>query len=450
MIDFTQGKVGRSLLMFSLPLLLSNLLQQLYSVVDSVLLGRLVGAHALAAVGAATPVIMLLLSVVGGFSAGAALVVAQYFGARQTQNIRLCVSTTLLLQMGIGVVFAVATWFAGGPLLALMGVPQELFADALIYLRISAITLVFQCLYQFLADTLRAVGNSRTPLLFLGAAMVINIVLDLIFIMAFGWAVPGAAWATTISAVVAAVLCLGYCLARYDIFRIKLAALFHPNRQMAARVVRFGVPTALQQAVGSLGGMFMQTVVNGFGSAAIAAYNAAFKIDNFLLLPCNVLGIAVSTCTAQNIGAGHKERTKTGLLSASRFSAVFSVAASVFIFVFAKPLMHIFINPSEVEIVQMGVWGLRVLAPLFLLCNQLNLFISFFRGVGAVSVAFWVSFAQIVVRILFAFSLAPFIGMDAVWFCMPATWVLCGAFSFWYYRSGRWGRQSIAGGASVG
>lgn len=445
MINFTEGRVGRSLLLFSLPLLLSNLLQQLYSVVDSVLLGRLVGAHALAAVAAATPVVMLLLSVVTGFSAGAAIVTAQYFGAKQQDSIRLCVRSAFMLQMGIALLFAILTQFWGGPVLALTGVPPELFDDALVYLRISGVTLVFQSLYQFLADSLRAMGDSRTPLIFLGTAMVMNIVLDYIFISSFGWAVAGAAWATTISAVAAGLLCLAYCLVKYPLFRISPAQLLRPSASMLGRVTRFGLPTALQQAVGSLGGMAMQTVVNGFGSGAIAAYNAAFRIDNFLLLPCNVLGVAVSTCTAQNLGAGQDERVTAGLKSASRFSAVFSLIASLLIFVFAPQLVQIFILPEETEIIAMGVWGLRVLAPLFLLCNQLNLFISFFRGAGAVSVAFWVSLANIIIRILFAFSLAPFIGMDAVWFCMPCTWVLCGGFSLWYYLSGRWRRESVAG-----
>jgi Na+-driven multidrug efflux pump len=302
---------------------------------------------------------------------------------------------------------------------------------------------VFQCLYQFLADTLRAVGNSRTPLFFLGSAMVMNILLDLLFIGGFGWAVPGAAWATTLSAAAAGVLCLAYCLWQYPMFRIPLKALARPDRRMAAQAARFGLPTGLQLAGGGLGGRAMQTVVNSVGSNAIAAYNAAYRIDNFLLLPCTVLGIAVATCTAQNLGAGLYKRVKTGLKAASWFSAAFSAVVSVLIFVFAAQLTRIFIRAEETDIVRMGVWGLRVLAPLFLLCNQLNLFISFFRGAGAVSMAFWISLAQIAVRILFAFSLAPFLGMDAVWFCMPVTWVACGAFSLWYYRGGRWRRKSL-------
>lgn len=447
MIDFTKGRVGRSLLLFSLPLLLGNLLQQLYSVVDSVLLGRMVSARALAAVGAATPVVMLLLGVIGGFSVGCSLVVAQYKGAARPDKMRACIAASLVLQMGTGLVLATATLLWGGAVLRLMGVPAELYADAVLYLRISAVTLLFQCLYQYLADTLRAMGESRVPLVFLGTATVLNIVLDTVFILAFDMAVAGVAWATTISAALAGLGILAYCLARHEVFRASRESL-RAGMAMLRRITSFGLPTAMQQTVASLGGMFMQAVVNGFGSAAIAAYNTAFKIDNFLLLPCVCLGVAVSTYTAQNIGAGNTGRVKKGLYSASKFSAVFSIVASVLIFVFAEQLMHIFVRPEEAEIVRLGVWGLRVLAPLFLLCNQLNLFISFFRGVGAVSMAFYISFAQIVVRILFSFSLAPVIGLDAVWFCMPVTWILCGGFSFWYYRRGRWQGKDISAPAA--
>lgn len=438
MTDFTKGSCLPNLLRFAWPIILGNLLQQLYSVVDSVLLGRMVSTQALSAASAVTPIHNLFVGVITGFSLGASLVLAQAFGAADEKRQRACIENMLLLWLFVCAACTALAFALGPSLLQITNTPQELRADALTYLRILAAGYLAQGLYQFLADALRAMGDSRTPLLFLIISTVLNIVLDTWFIAGFGLGVAGVGWATLLSEVVAAVLCLAYSLWRCPLLRVRH---LRPDSRLLWTLAGCGGATALQQTIGSIGGMLQQTVVNGFGSSAIAAYNAAYKIDNLLLLPCIGLGGALSMFAAQNLGAGQRERMREGLRVCVRITAVFSLIASLGIFLAARPLVLCFIQEGETEVITMGVHGLRVLAPLYILCNEISLMTNFFKGANSVGVASAMGIAQIVLRVGIAFSLAGSLGMDAVWLCMPLTWIFSSLFALWYYKSGRWERK---------
>lgn len=438
MVDFTQGSCLKQIVRFSVPLLIGNLFQQLYTIVDSMLLGRLVSPDALAAAGTVMPVVVLLLSVIGGFTLGTSLVAAGLMGQRDEDGIRRLAESTFLVDMAIGTLLAAAAFLLAVPILKLMRTPEELMGQAVLYLRIVSVGVVFQCLYQYMADVLRGLGDSRTPLLFLILSTVLNIVLDVVFIVAFSMDVAGVAFATVLSQLVSAVCCVAYSLRRYDYFRLNLRP-GRIDRELLSRSLKLGVPSAMQQTVGSLGAIGMQSVVNGFGQAAMNGYNAAYKVDNFIMLPITNMGVALGTFVAQNIGAGKQDRVKEGMRKTSVTCALMSLAASAFIFVFAKGLVQLFVTAEETEIIRIGSWGLRVLAVPYVLCSQANIFISYFKGVGEVNRAFWASFGQVVIRLAICFGLSPVpaIGMNAVWFSMPVTWVaVCGLGWKWYRERG--------------
>ena len=440
MVDFTQGSVLGKIIRFSLPLLIGNLFQQLYTVVDSILLGRLVSPIALAAAGTVTPVTMLLLGIICGFTLGTSLLVAKATGKKDPETVKRLVDSTFLADMLVGAVLAGGAFLLAEPILRWIRTPENVLDQAVLYLRIVSVGLVFQCLYQYLTDVLRGLGDSRTPLLFLIVSTVLNIVLDLFFILALGMDVAGVAYATVIAQAVSAVSCMAYSRSRYgEVFRLNLSWK-RVDGLLLRDSLGLGLPSAMQQTVGSIGAIGMQSVVNSFGAAAMNGYNAAYKVDNFVMLPISTMGIALGTFIAQNVGAGDMSRVRSGMKKTSLACGLMSVAASSLIFVFAEELVQVFVTASEVETITIGAWGLRVLAVPYILCSQANIFTSFFRGVGAVKVAFWISFLQVVLRLLICFGLSPIpaIGLNAVWFCMPITWAQVCIFSWLYYKSRHW------------
>ena len=447
MVDFTRGPALRQIVRFSLPLLIGNLFQQLYTVVDSILLGRLVSPVALAAAGTVTPVTMLLLGVICGFTLGTSLMVAKATGKKEPEAVRRLVESTFLADMLVGIVLASLAFLLAEPILQWMQTPPEVLGQSVLYLRIVSVGLVFQCLYQYLTDVLRGLGDSKTPLIFLIVSTVLNIVLDLFFILTLHMDVAGVAYATVIAQLVAAIACMVYSRRKYGaVFSLNL----NPGKVDSLLLqgsLSLGLPSAMQQTVGSLGAIGMQSVVNSFGAAAMNGYNAAYKVDNFIMLPISTLGIALGTFIAQNVGAGNLKRVREGMWKTSAACGIMSVIASAFIFVYAESMVQIFVTADEVQTITIGAWGLRVLAVPYILCSQANIFTSFFRGVGAVNTAFWISLAQVLLRLAICFGLSPIpaIGLNAVWFCMPVTWLQVCIFSWFYYKSRRWEKHMKLG-----
>lgn len=440
MVDFTRGPALRQIVRFSLPLLVGNLFQQLYTVVDSILLGRLVSPIALAAAGTVTPVTMLLLGIICGFTLGTSLMVAKATGKKEPGIVQRLIESTFLADMLVGTVLSAIAFFLAEPILRWMQTPEEVLGQSVLYLRIVSVGLVFQCLSQYATDVLRGLGDSKTPLLFLIVSTVLNIVLDLIFIIVLHMDVAGVAYATVIAQTVSALACVVYSRRRYgELFSLNLLP-GKVDRALLRGSLALGLPSAMQQTVGSIGAIGMQSVVNSFGAAAMNGYNAAYKVDNFIMLPISTVGMALGTFIAQNVGAGNLPRVREGMKKTSVFCGLMSVAASTFIFIFAEYMVQIFVTADEVQTITIGAWGLRVLAVPYILCSQMNIFISFFRGVGAVKTAFWISLSQVILRLAICYGLSPIaaIGLNAVWFCMPITWAWVCLFSWYYYKSRRW------------
>ena len=436
-VDFTTGPVLGQMARFSVPLIIGNLFQQLYTIVDSILLGRMVSPQALAAASTVTPIVMLMLSAISGLTMGTSLVTAALKGEGRADRVRRLVESTFGPDMLVGALMALAALLFPRAILRLIRVPGDVFALSERYLRIIAVGIVFQCLYQYLSDVLRGLGDSRTPLMFLLFSTGLNIVLDIAFIVVLRMDVEGVAIATVISQAISAGLCTAYSRRKYDCFLLNLRP-DRVDRALLRRSLRLGLPTAMQQMVGSVGAVCMQSVVNRFGSVAMNGYGSAYKVDNFIILPVSNMGVALGTFVAQNVGAGKYTRAKEGLRTVSLACAVLSLVMSMAIYLLAEPLVALFVSAREAETVALGARGLRILAVPYLLCSQLALMISFFRGAGAVRVTFWCALAQVGVRLSICYGLSPVIGLDAVWFSMPATWVIFNVFSFFYYRSQSW------------
>lgn len=343
-VALTEGTIWRKLLIFALPLMLSNFLQQLYNTADLLIVGRFIGTEAQAAVGATGSLSNMLIGFFIGLSTGCAVVVAQMYGAEDEDGLYRMVHSSMSIALVSGVVLSVAGFFLSTPLLRLMNTPEEILADASVYLRIFFAGSIPSLLYNMGAGILRSVGDSKRPFYFLAVSSITNILLDLLFIAVFGWGVAGAAWATVISNIIAAVLVMMSLSKTDESYKLYLRDIaFHGP--VGKRALKIGVPTGLQSVLISGSNVIIQTAVNGFGTLAVAGYAAAGRIDGFVWVTLNAVALAAMTFMGQNIGAGKIERAKKGLRQAIVLVVIVSGGLGAFFLIFAGPLAALF-NPD--------------------------------------------------------------------------------------------------------
>lgn len=343
-VALTEGTIWKKLLIFALPLMLSNFLQQLYNTADLLIVGRFIGTEAQAAVGATGSLSNMLIGFFIGLSTGCAVVVAQMYGAEDEDGLYRMVHSSMSIALVSGVVLSVAGFFLSTPLLRLMNTPEEILADASVYLRIFFAGSIPSLLYNMGAGILRSVGDSKRPFYFLAVSSITNILLDLLFIAVFGWGVAGAAWATVISNIIAAVLVMMSLSKTDESYKLYLRDIaFHGP--VGKRALKIGVPTGLQSVLISGSNVIIQTAVNGFGTLAVAGYAAAGRIDGFVWVTLNAVALAAMTFMGQNIGAGKIERAKKGLRQAIVLVVIVSGGLGAFFLIFAGPLAALF-NPD--------------------------------------------------------------------------------------------------------
>ena len=343
-VALTEGTIWKKLLIFALPLMLSNFLQQLYNTADLLIVGRFIGTEAQAAVGATGSLSNMLIGFFIGLSTGCAVVVAQMYGAEDEDGLYRMVHSSMSIALVSGVVLSVAGFFLSTPLLRLMNTPEEILADASVYLRIFFAGSIPSLLYNMGAGILRSVGDSKRPFYFLAVSSITNILLDLLFIAVFGWGVAGAAWATVISNIIAAVLVMMSLSKTDESYKLYLRDIaFHGP--VGKRALKIGVPAGLQSVLISGSNVIIQTAVNGFGTLAVAGYAAAGRIDGFVWVTLNAVALAAMTFMGQNIGAGKIERAKKGLRQAIVLVVIVSGGLGAFFLIFAGPLAALF-NPD--------------------------------------------------------------------------------------------------------
>jgi len=426
--DLTKGNVTSSLLLFAGPMILGNLLQQCYNIVDTWVVGRYVGADALAAVGSSYTLMTFLNSLLIGLCMGSGAVFSYYIGQGARQKVKSCAQTSFVLIGILAVVISVAGQGLREPILRLLRTPMQLMQMTDAYLVIIFAGIVFIFLYNYFAFLLRALGNSVVPLCFLGVASVLNIGLDLFFVLKLNWGLQGAALATVIAQAVSGVGLGVYIWKREPFFRFSLRE-FMQGEKPAAEICKYSGMTCMQQSVMNFGILMVQSLVNSFGPAVMAAFAATVKIDTFAYMPAQEFGNAYSIFISQNHGAGEAKRVREGTRKALGVSAVFCAAVSVVVFALARYLMLIFVKEQDTQIIEIGMQYLRIEGAFYVGIGILFLLYGYFRGINRPGISLVLTIISLGTRVVLAYILAavPAIGVLGIWWAIPIGWALADA-----------------------
>jgi len=449
--NLTVGKPLTLLFFFALPMVGGNLFQQLYNMVDTMVVGKFVGEDAVAAVGSSYPITFLSIAIANGLSMGSNVVVSQLFGAGRIREMKTTISTALLALGGLGLLVTILGQFIAEPLLRLLGTDADIFASAAQYLHIYFGSALFLFLFNSLNSVYNALGNSRTPLFFLFCAAMINIGLDILFVVKFSMAVAGVAWATFIAQMLCSLASLVVLLVRLRHLPDEEGAPTGKrpiyNHTAVTRIAKIGVPSMFQQSLVSISMLLMQNLVNSFGKVYVAGYTAATKIDSLCLLPNTNFSNAMSSYTAQNIGAGKQERVHEGLRACLFMVVMFAVTITVIIYLFGEMLMALFLNPGEAgSAMSYGVQYMRIVSPFYPLMGILFAGNGLLRGAGDMNFVVVNSLTNLTCRAVLAYLLSPIIGCAAIAWSIPIGWAAGCIVSQLRYHSGAWkGKSAIAG-----
>ena len=375
----TSGSIWKTILLFSLPLILGNLLQQTYNTIDSMIVGNYVGSNALAAVGSSTHLINLLISFSQGIAVGCGVLVSQSMGGSNQKNMRLAVHTSLALAVAFGLLISIMGYVLAPWLLEKMDTPAEVMGESIAYLRVFSFGLVFNIIYNMEAGILNAVGNSKRSLLYLGIASFTNVILDFLLIKRFCMGVKGAAIATNISQALSALLALLFLIRVPDIYKVHLSRI-RIHKDMVLNILKVGVPTAIQNTVISLSNVIMQSSVNVFGALPMAGFGAFVKIDGFNILPVLSLSMAITTFVGQNYGAGQIERIKKGMWTTLAMTVFYTIISGTLLYNFAPKLIGLFTN--DVRVIEAGVLASRFFCPFYFLLAIMHSLAGTVRGTG--------------------------------------------------------------------
>ncbi len=421
--ELTSGNVQKTMLLFAGPMVLGNLLQQGYNIADTLIVGRFLGADALASVGAAYTLMTFLTSVLIGLCMGSGSVVAFYFGRKEYGRMKEAVTCSFLFISSVSVFLNIIVFARADEILKLLQIPVSLMGMMKEYIWIIYWGIFFVFLYNYFAFVLRAIGNSVIPLTFLGAAAGLNIALDVIFVVVFRWGIAGAAIATVFSQVLSGVGIGLYAWAKEPLLR---PGKMKKGRMKTAmpEVVRHSLAASVQQSVMNFGILMIQGLVNSFGTAVMAAFAVAVKIDSFAYMPAQEFANAFSLFISQNYGAGKMGRVKEGARSAVKTSALFCLSVSSVIFLFAPQWMKIFVKASETEIIRIGAGYLRVEGSFYCGIGILFLLYGYFRAVGKPEMSVVLTMISLGTRVLLAYMFAPVIGVRAIWWAIPIGWFL--------------------------
>jgi putative MATE family efflux protein len=443
MRDLTQGSEAKVIINFAVPMLIGNVFQQLYTTVDSVIVGRGVGKEALAAVGASFPILFLMISLVMGITMGGSIVLSQYFGARDFNKLRKTIHTTLISLAIAALIVTVAGLLSAGAILRAVRTPEEVFPLAREYLQVMFAGMIFLFGYNTVSAILRGLGDSKNPLYFLIIATVVNIILDLIFVLVLGWGVAGAAWATVIAQGVSFGIGIIYMQrSSHEHLHFSLKTMRF-DREIFRAVLRIGLPSGIQQSLVSLGFVALNRIVNPFGTDVMAGYTAASRLDSFASMPAMNLSMAMSTFVGQNLGAGKAERVRKGYLSTLLISAGISTCMTLVMIWFKRQLIGLF--ATDPAVLEIGADYLVVVSSFYLLFSSMFITGGVLRGAGDTIAQMFITIVALwVVRIPASALLSSLLGSNGIWWGIPAGWLVGFTANFLYYLGGRWKRKVVA------
>ena len=435
--DMIGGGIFRSIFWFSVPLLIGNFFQQLYNTVDSYVVGNYVSTSALAAVGASTPVINMLVGFFMGLSAGAGVVISQYFGAQKGHEMSRAVHASMALTALLSVIFTALGLAFTRPLLQAIGVPEDVLPHSSLYLMIYFTGIAFSLFYNMGAGVLRAVGDSTHPLIYLAVACMVNVVLDFLFVCGFHMGIAGAAIATVIAQGVSCVMVMGKLMRAKADYRVELRRIrFH--KKMIRRIISFGFPAALQQSITSFSNVVVQSYINHFGTAAMAGYSATVRIDGFTQLPLQSFNMAITTFVGQNIGAKKYDRVKKGVFAAWLMSSGVILVCSICIFSAAPFLISIFTKDAEVIAIGSGME--RIFSAFYLALPVVQILNGALRGAGLSKIPMYFMLGSFVVlRQIYLMIAVPLTNdVNVVMAGWPITWIACAIGMAVYYFKTDW------------
>lgn len=375
----TEGVIWKEMLFFSIPLILGNLFQQLYNTVDSIIVGNYIGSEALAAVGSSSSIINLLIGFCIGASAGAGVVISQFYGARDEKGVKKAVHTTIAISIAAGIILTVAGIVLTPLILKAMGTPREVFEEAVIYLQVYFGGIVFSVIYNMSAGILNAVGNSRRSLIYLMIAAFSNIILDILFVIVLKMGIVGAALATDISQLLSCIFIILFLVRSEEVYHVNIKEIrFYDH--LLSKIVRIGLPTGIQNIVISFSNVIVQSSVNSFGAVAMAGFAAYVKIDGFNILPVLSFGMAAATFAGQNVGAGKYDRVRKGMFVSVGMGIFYTILSGVLLLLFAPQVIGVFTNNPEV--VRYGVFIMKFFCPFYWLLGILQVLSGTIRGTG--------------------------------------------------------------------
>ncbi|MDX9940831.1 MAG: MATE family efflux transporter [Bacteroidales bacterium] len=441
MRDLTRGNPGKQILIFALPMLLGNVFQQLYNIVDTIIIGRYIGTDAVAAAGASFPVIFVLISLVIGITTGTTIIISQYYGAKDYEKVKRAIDTAFIILFFGSIFLTVLGLLLIGPIWKLLALPEHLVPDATLYFSVYAIGLVFMFGYNGVSGVLRGLGDSKTPLYFLIIATILNIILDLLFVLVFGWGIAGVAVATVMAQGISFGLSVLYLNRYHQLIRVSYSGLVF-DRDIFRKSLRIGIPTGLQHTFVSLGMIALLRIVNGFGTNTIAAYTIAGRIDSFAAMPAMNFSMALSTFVGQNLGANKPERVKSGYRSTLTMTTTISLVVTIVAWLFGRDLMRVF--TPDAEVIQIGYEYLVIVSSFYILFSAMFTTNGIMRGAGDTLVPMFITlFSLWVLRIPGSYFLSLRMGTDGIWWGIPMAWFFGWLFSWIYYRTGKWRSKAV-------
>lgn len=441
--NMTEGSPLKILLSFSMPMLFSMMFQQFYNIVDSIVAGKFIGVDALAAIGASYPITVLFIAVANGASVGAAVVVSQTFGANKIVKMKSTVSTSVIAITIVSILLTIFGTLYCGDIMEIINTPKNIFADSRLYLKVYIWGLIFLFMYNTATAIFTGLGDSKTPLYFLIFSSLLNVVLDIYFVVKFQMGVSGIAWATFLAQGLSSILAIVFLFYRLKKIKVdKKVPLF--NLHMFKLICKIAVPSIFQQSFVSVGQLCVQGLINSFGSAVVAGYAAAFKIHTFIIMVLSTLANASSSFVAQNIGAKKIERVKEGYKVTLYMTEAISLSAMIGIYLFGDKFLGMFIDiEKDVKILNIGLDFIRTTAPFYMLVCIKIAADAVLRGAGDMNEFMATTFADLLLRVAFSYIFASKIGYIGIYWAFPAGWALGTFLSIYYYVKGKWKETGV-------
>jgi len=423
-VDMTSGPIAPQIIHFTVPLIIGNFCLLTYNAADSIIVGRFIGANALAAVGAASPIMNIVLFLIVGICLGMSVLMGNFFGAGDIVKLKREISTALIAGGVFTLVLVVLGLIFSHAILSLMHTPPEIIDDATLFLRIIFVGMFFTFIYNIYASTLRSMGNSNASLYFLAASAVLNVIMDILFVAVLKLGIAGAACATVIAEALSALFCIIYVRKRIPILKYTRHE-FVFDRTLLRETINYSSVAGMQQITLHVGKLLVQGAVNPLGIFAIAAFNAVSRIDDFVMIVQQNIAHGTTGFLAQNIGGGRTDRLRKGFFTGLKMEVIYSLIMGVTIFVFARPFVTVFVGNEGVKVVDSGVQYLKIMSFLYLLPGVTNILQGYFRGMGKLKITLNSTFTQIVGRVIAAYLMAPYFGLKGIalaclvgWICM--------------------------------